>query len=839
MSMRSAIFFLLPGVMAAAWLVWPQPQEGTAPVRPYPNEYEWVKRTWPHFAIDPAVIGEAASEARAMRREALGKNTFGRWENVGPANISGRISDVAFDLQHPDTIWAGSATGGVLKSTDGGRIWNFVFDDMPTQLIGDIAVDPVNPSTVYVGTGEANGGHNNYPGLGVFKTEDGGATWRSVGLELTSNIGRIVVDSMNHDRVWVAAIGSYFDDGPHRGVYRSLNQGESWEKVLFINDSTGVIDLAVNPLNTDILYAAAWHRVRRVTGAQLSGPGSAIYKSEDGGDSWNKLSGGLPADEQIGRIGLAVCPSDPNILYALFSRAYTHLGLYRSNNAGASWEALDPSGYLGNNTSDFAWYFGNIRVDPRDCEHIFVLDIEFLHSWDAGDTWLIEHGMHVDHHALAFHPSDEATIIGGNDGGLARNLSEPYSFRRIGAVPNIQFYEIGLDPSDPDRFYGGTQDNGTLRNGGPDGWYNILGGDGFYVIVDPGEDYVVYAESQWGRLVKFVNWQPRSALGGIDPNEDTNWSTPIAIDPQNNRVLYYGTSRLYRTTNAAISWEPVSDHLIRGGFELNGTISTIAVSPADSNTIWVGTDDGYVWVTDDYGVTWDRVSGELPVRWVSRVVADPVNPDAAYVTFNGLRWRDPMSYVFATRDGGATWIDLTANLPESPVNAFAVDPVNPEVLYLGNDVGAFVSRNGGAAWESLGEGMPVVPVADLKVFLDNSHHHIVAGTHGRSMYKLDIPSTVRRQVAAELPGRTIVLDAAFPNPFGASVRLEYQMSDVAHVTIEVADALGRRVDVISSRTQGAGRHDITWAPAGLAPGVYFIRLLADGRLQSVRPVTRY
>jgi len=838
-SMRSAISFLLLGVMAAAWLVWPQPQEGAAPAGSYPNEYEWVKRTWPHFAIDPAVIGQAAGEAQAMRREAQGKNAFGRWENVGPANISGRISDVAYDPQHPDTIWAGSATGGVLKSTDGGSTWAFVFDDMPTLLIGDIAVDPVNPNVVYVGTGEGNGGHNNYPGLGVFKTIDGGANWRSIGLELTSSIGRIVVDSMNPDRVWVAAIGSYFDDGPHRGVYRSTDAGESWEKVLFVNDSTGVIDLVANPLNADILYAAAWHRVRRVTGAQLAGPGSAIYKSENGGDSWVKLANGLPTDDQVGRIGLAVCPSDPNMLYALFNRDFYHLGLYRSNDAGASWDALDPFGSLAHDTGEFAWWFGNIRVDPNDCDHIFVLDIQFLHSWDAGTRWYIEHGMHVDHHALAFHPTDTGTIIGGNDGGLAINLSQPYNFRRIGGVPNIQFYEIGLDPSDPDLFYGGTQDNGTLRSGGPDGWYNILGGDGFYVIVVPGEEYVVYAESQWGRLVKFVNWSKVDALRGIDlTTEGTNWSTPIAIDPQNSSVLYYGTSRLYRTTNAADSWEPITDHLVRGGARMLGTLSTIAVSPTDSNTVWVGTDDGYVWVTDDYGVTWGRVSDDLPVRWVSRVVADPFDPDVAYVTFNGLRWRDPMSYVFMTRDRGASWTDLTSNLPESPVNAFAVDPVNPRVLYLGNDVGAFVSQNGGAEWEPLGEGMPVVPVADLKVFLDDTHHHIVAGTHGRSMYKLDVPSHVRSQGAAELPVRTIELDAAYPNPFGSSIRLEYQMSESALVTVEVVDVLGRRVDVISSRTQSAGQHGVTWAPARLSPGTYFIRLLVDGQLHSVRAVTR-
>ena len=833
---------LIAAAMVGAWLLWPAQEHKTESSKQYPNEYEWVKRTWPHFAIDPEVVGEAANEARAMRQRALGKNAFGRWENVGPANISGRISDIGYDPLSPDTIWAGAATGGVLKSTDGGATWEFMFDDMPTQLIGDIAVDPVDPQTVYVGTGEGNGGHNNFPGMGMFKTEDGGATWRSIGLELTSNIGRIVVDSMNHNRVWVAAIGSYFDDGPHRGLYRTLNGGESWEKVLFVNDSTGVIDLVVDPTNTDILYAAAWHRVRHVTGAQLGGIGSAIYKSEDGGDTWTKLETGLPSGSEVGRIGLAMCPSDPDMLYALFNRFEgkgLHLGLFRTNDGGASWEKLDPDGELATLTSDFTWFFGNIRVDPNDCQHIFVLDVQFLHSWDAGNDWSIEYGMHVDHHALEFHPTEPGTIIDGNDGGLAMNTADPYDFLPIPGVPNIQFYEIGLDPSDPDLFYGGTQDNGTMRNGAPDGWYTFHGGDGFYVIVVPGDDYVVYAESQWGHLFKYTDWVPREALSGIDQSERTNWATPVVIDPQNSEVLYYGTSRLYRTTNGAINWRPVSDHLVRGTFLITGTISTIAVSPVDSNTVWVGTDDGYVWLTKDYGDTWDQVGHHLPVRWVSRVVADPVNPDGVYVTFNGLRWRDPMSYVFKTHDRGMTWKDLTANLPESPVNAFAVDPVYPKVLYLGNDVGAFVSLNGGADWEPFGEGIPAVPVADIKVFVDETHHHVVAGTHGRSMYKLDVSNVLTRRASQEVPTRTASLNAAYPNPFDTSIRLEYEVDSPGQVTIEVVDVLGRRVGTVADRTQSAGSYELTWAPERLAPGAYFVRLLANGRVQSVHPVTRY
>ena len=377
-------------VIVCSWILWPNPEQGKGVAGKYPNEYEWVKRTWPHFTMDPAVIQEMAEQTQSLRHSRkTGTNGFGEWENVGPTNISGRISDVAFDPLHPDTIWAGSSTGGVLKSVDGGTNWAFVSDAMPTLQIGDIAVDPVNPEIVYAGTGEGNGGHNNFPGLGVFKSSDGGSTWTSMGLDQTSNIGRIIVDPMNPNRVWVAAIGSYFDAGPHRGLYRSMDAGASWEKVLFVNDSTGVIDLVMDPTNTDVLYAASWHRVRRVTGAELSGIGSAIYKSEDGGTSWTKLVGGLPisdfTEELIGRIGLAICPANPEVVYALFNRASTHLGLYRTQDGGGSWERLDSQSGLVATTRDFTWYFGNVRVYPTDCNRIYVMDVLLSTSSDGGD----------------------------------------------------------------------------------------------------------------------------------------------------------------------------------------------------------------------------------------------------------------------------------------------------------------------------------------------------------------------------------------------------------------------------------------------------------------------
>ncbi len=828
---------LLLAGMILSWWLWPRPQDFTHRQDRYPGEYEWVKRTWPHFNADPAALRTAARQAQAMHVAAKTRD-FGEWENTGPTNIPGRVSDVAFDPLHPDTMWAGNATGGLVKSTDGGTTWAFVFDDAPTLSIGDIAVDPTNPAVVYVGTGEANGGHNNHPGAGLYKSTDGGLTWKSGGLEETTSIGRVLVDYNNPSRVWVAAIGSYFAPDPNRGVYRSLNGGTSWDLVLFLNDSTGVVDLALHPTNPDILYAAAWQRVRRVTGAKLSGIGSGIYKSVDGGNSWVRITGGLDIDEDVGRIGIALCRTNPDILYAVYNNNTTHRGLFRSDNAGETWRKLDPAGDLSRHTGNFTWYFGQVRVDPEDCDHVYVLDVPLVTSKDGGLTWSSITGTHVDHHALAFHPYDPKVVLEGNDGGIAISKSRGDTWTGVLNMPTTQFYEIGLDPTNPERYYGGTQDNGTLRRNGNDNWERILGGDGFYVIVDPDNPNIVYAESQWGRLVKLVNGRAMGALTGIDPNEDRNWSTPVVMDPNDNKVLYYGAERVYRTMNAAESWSPVSPNLVRGGGELVGTISSLAVSPVASSVIWAGTDDGYVWVSGDYGNTWTRVSDGLPVRWVTRVVADPMEVNTAYLTYSGLRWRDPETYVFRTRDFGATWVNLTSNLPEAPVNALAIDPNNTDVLYLGSDVGAFVSLNGGDYWEPLGSGMPLVPVYDMKVFLNDSHHFLVAGTHGRSMYRLDLKGIVTEVTQAPTLPDAFTLNAAYPNPFTNAVQLKYRLREPAYVEIEVVDLLGRHVASVEHLNRAAGTYTATWTPQHLAPGRYYVRLNAGGLVRHVLPLTR-
>ena len=434
----------------------------------------------------------------------------------------------------------------------------------------------------------------------------------------------------------------------------------------------------------------------------------------------------------------------------------------------------------------------------------------------------------MDYHALAFHPADANVLLAGNDGGIARSRDGGATWQAVRPLANTQFYEIGLHPTDPARFYGGTQDNGTLVSNGPDGWYEILGGDGFYVIVDPVDPSVIYAEFQHGGLVRISSSGSRDATPSESGSEKRNWSTPVAMDPNNHQVLYYGTDRLYRTEDATETWEQVSDVLVREpSAELLGTISTIAIAPTNSDVIYAGTDDGNLWVSRDYAATWRLVSETLPQRWITRVVVDPLDDHAAYVTYSGLRWREPQPHVFRTRDLGESWENITANLPEAPVNALAVDPVDTSYLFVGTDVGAYVSTNGGASWEALASGMPAVSVYDMKIFYDGTSHLLVAGTHGRSMYTLDLaPLRLATRDEPEAQASP-VLGAPYPNPFTREVTLSYRLPKAGTVRFEVFDVLGRRLETLVHTRQHPGSFSTTWRPQAAAPGMYFARLVFE------------
>jgi photosystem II stability/assembly factor-like uncharacterized protein len=817
----------------------------------WPSDWAWRQRTFPYGVADKTAHLEALQQAQRMRSLAKASTNEPEWEFAGPINIGGRVIDIEFNPQDAKIVYAGAATGGVFKSTDRGVSWTPIFDDQAVLTIGDIAVAPNQPSTIYVGTGEANGGHNNFPGGGVYKSTDAGASWNFIGLEATTSIGRVVVDPTNADRVYVAAVGSYFAKDNDRGVYRSDDAGQTWQQVLFVNDSTGAIDLVLDPLDPLKLFAATWERIRPPKfGTHLNGFSSGVYRSLDGGDTWQRLGSaqGLPAPRQnVGRIGLAICATQPENLYALYtnnSNGYTYDSLYRSKDGGNTWQRTDLSNGLRSGFANFSWYFGNVRVHPTNPERVYVLDLLLMISSNGGSSWSPAATSHVDHHGFAFDPLDPNRQIVGHDGGIDYSTDNGASWTKVAALPVTQFYHITMDQTNPERLYGGTQDNGTMRTmtGALDDWDIFYGGDGFYVIVDPTNPNVIYAESQFGALGKSTDGGASfsSALQGINPNEPTDWSTPVVMDPNNNKVLYYGTNRVYRTTNGAEFWNAISGNLTDSepGSRL-GKVTTIAVAPSNSAVVYAGTDDSHVWVTADSGKTWREISDPLPYRWVTRVAVDPNDERVACVTFSGLKWRDPQPHVFRTTDMGFTWEDISNNLPDAPINIIVVDPLYPNLLYVGTDVSAYYSGDYGKNWQPLGRGLPMVTVYDIVVH--PFERRLALGTHARSMYTLDLSAYTGIEAPREQLPERFTLSQNYPNPFNPSTNIAFALKERAEVSLRIYNVSGQLVRTLVHETRAAGQHVAQWdgknsRGENVASGVYWYRLQSGRQVQQKRMI---
>jgi photosystem II stability/assembly factor-like uncharacterized protein len=821
----------------------PRPAGRTAaPLKPEgkPTAWFWYQRAYPHGAIDPAGHRLALDQAAALHEKAEDRRRRGDtspllsevWQQRGPDNIGARVTDLAIHPTDADVVYAGIATGGVLKTLDGGATWAPIFDDGEVLTVGDLALDPQDPQTIYVGTGEANAASLSFFGKGLYRSDDGGVTWEHLGLEETLYIARVLVDPTDGDRILVAATGRLFGTDQNRGVFRSLDRGATWERAFALTDSTACTDLVMHPTNPDILYAAMWERVRGLTYRRSGGESSGIWRSLDGGDTWSELTVGLPAGPDVGRIGLTICREQPDVLYACYTDGDAgFLGVYRSTDGGDSWSGTNDWNMSGI-YSTFGWYFGQIRVDPTDPDNVFVLGVPQYRSTNGGQSWS-ENGsnMHVDHHALEFAPSQPTRVYNGNDGGLYRSDDSGATWTKLFDQPTNQFYAIEIDPQLPDRIYGGTQDNGTLRTfGGVSAWERIFGGDGFTVIVDPTDSDVIYVEYQYGNLFKSTDggfWFDE-ALEGIDPSDRTNWHTPVVMDPTDPQRLYYGSQRVYRSTDGAGFWQPISGDLTDGDQGANfGTITTIAVAPSAPSRLYAGTDDGNVWAYSPLS-GWRDISAGLPKRWVTEVAVDPQDPTTVYVTLSGLRWDEPISHVWRSVDGGTTWQDIAAGLPEAPVNAIEVDPDLPQTLYVGTDVGVYYTPDLGATWLPLGTGLPRAPVLDLD--FHQPTRMLAAGTYGRSIFTITAPDVTTP--VDDLPAVAAVSLAAAPNPFNPATALRFTLDAPSPVTLEVYDVRGARLATVLQQDLPAGAHEVRWdatdgAGRPLGSGLYLARLRTD------------
>ncbi|MBW6490757.1 MAG: T9SS type A sorting domain-containing protein [Lentimicrobium sp.] len=801
-----------------------------------PNDWLARQRAYPQGRIKTESFLTAVREARDMHENAT-RSTY-NWELAGPTNIGGRITDIEMPAGSTSVIYVGAASGGIFKTEDEGTTWTNIFDHAATISIGDLAIGPNNTNLIYAGTGEANASSQSFRGDGIYKSTDGGETWNHSGLDESAYIGRIIIDYENEQRVFVAACGNLFSPDEHRGIYRTTNGGENWENVLFLSDSTSGIDLVQHPSNPDILYAAMWERMRGLNYRRSFGHTSGIWMTTDRGDNWTELTVGLPSGSGVGRIGLAISASNPSVLYAFYDNQ-SEVAVYKTSNGGAAWTRTNDNAIQGMNSS-FGWYFGQIRVHPQNENRIYLLGVDLFSSENGGNSYVQLAGyynsdeIHVDHHAMYIHP-ETGRIYEGNDGGFYISDNLGYVWTWINNIPITQFYDIEIDYLNPQRLIGGTQDNNTIRTsyGDVDGWDPILGGDGFYALVDYTRSNVVYAEYQWGMLHKSNNYgNSMSYIGNSWYNDRVNWSAPVIMHPENPNILYFGTYRVWKSTNGGNLWSAVSYDLTKGddGSTFH-TISTLGISPVDPTIVLSGSDDGLVHISTDGGLTWTNISAGLPDRWITRVSADPFDANTIYVTCSGFRWDEPLPHIYRSTNLGQTWEPISSNLPEIPVNAFIADPTRQGRYFAGTDAGMFMSPDYGVNWISLNQGLGNVPVTTMK--LHDTEEVLVIGTYGLSAYRLDLSELTVDVAQTVKPSSTLLINKIYPQPFlknpEANIMMEVSSGVETSAVIEVFNLNGQKIFSETKIKLKAGVNNLSLnyifqSAMNLKAGSYFVRV---------------
>ncbi|MBK9728511.1 MAG: T9SS type A sorting domain-containing protein [Saprospiraceae bacterium] len=786
---------------------------------------------------------ESFKNAKSKYRNPL-LNFPGNWTVQGPGNLGGRVNTIAINPKNENIIFIGFSHGGAYRTLDGGKNWSAIFDDQITLYISDIAIDPVNTNNIYIATGDHSGGFYCGQGNGIYKSIDNGNSWKNIGLNETKILTEIILDYTNPKIIYVAALGYSYEKNQHRGLYKSIDAGVSWNKILYLNDSAGITDIVMHPKNPGILFAVGWNKLGFNNRGLVSGPDGQIYKSINGGIHWKKITNGLPSDSLNGRIALAISESHPNILYARYVRTFlcnnrlsnNLFALYKSEDTGESWQELPSllpgSGLECEDFGGFGWYFDKIAINPLDPDDIYLMAIEIFRSVDGGNNWELAanpwsfYDVHADKHDLVFFKNGDYLL--GTDGGLYKHINADDSWVDLEDIPTNQVYRVAYNPSEKSNYYGGLQDNGstggnatTIKN-----WERIYGGDGFQMAFKKDDPTIYYAEYQNGALQQYYHGDWRSFTTGLGGPK--NWDFPYMISHHNTSKLLAGSNQVYFNEIDTIdNWKVISPNLVnnpRYASRSNPTITSLDESPLNGSVIIAGTINGNVWLTKNFDQAWVNVSAGLPIAYISSVKTSYKNSNTFYVTLSGLRSNDFNSYVYRTTNNGLNWSSIHSDLPSLPVYDLLVYPFRGDsILFIGNHIGVYGSVDSGESWERIGDNMPFIEVFDLAI--NEAENTLIAGTFGKSIMSFPLKDILKKIVKVSQAKAELSIQL-FPNP--ATDKLNIQIQEPLKnkiLRIQILDYLGRLVqNTILDTTK-----DSFISIEKYATGLYYLNIYASNQ----------
>jgi len=806
-------------------------------VKHEPSDQFFMQRAFPDAKFDLKAYTKALELAQFSAKSRSDFDNFPKqWQTEGPGNLGARVNTIAAHPTNENILFAGYSAGGVYRTMDGGATWKPIFDNQLFLAISDIVFDTQDPNTVYAGTGDTNISGFPFLGDGLYKSTDLGDNWEYIGLEEQRIISKILVHPTDNQIMYVGAMGLPFEPNTKKGLYKTIDGGENWEHVLFLGGITGVIDVVFDKQNPAILYAAGWDRLRNNQISETSGQGAKIYKSLDGGSTWEQLSGGLPQSDQS-RIGLAA--TNDGVLAVYVNPDHNFEGIYKTVDGGKTWLLLpaDPemNGFDTFLFGGFGWYFSKIRVNPVDDKDISVLGVRAYRTLDGGENWSLIQGraginVHSDAHDLAF--SADGNLILGTDGGMYRFNQAGTKGADIENIAATQVYRVAYNPHEPQNYYGGFQDNGTgVGNESTiNAWDKIRGADGFQMAFHPADPNIYYAESQRGSIGVTVDggesWNP--ATEGIESGDRKNWDMQYFLSPHNPNVLYTGTHRIYRSTNGPIpKWTVISPDLTNGPTEhLRQTISTLDQSPINPNILYAATTDGNIWHSMNEGTDWLQLRG-LPKRYFTEVVASSVDENTVFATVSGYRDNENTAHIYKSEDAGFSWQAIAGNLPPLAINCLKVIPNNnDQVLFVGTDGGVYGSIDGGRIWERVGDGMPIIAVYDLE--WNPRENKLIAGTFGRSIqtYPLDGIVEGENLSSVNFQAPTTTGLKIYPNPVRDDLTLEFVNEQPNKgVQISIFDVNGRLMKTATRQTA----KDVVWKMKvdDLPSGNYVLTVIGD------------